>query len=103
MSQLKELNRNIAGKNRKIKSTYRSMQRVRVYFVVDIIQTSDNCPIATSVEFKTAEAAEKLFAFVSISDGYTYQIRRIQTSGYVGGIILGGSSEVIKKTVSERS
>lgn len=57
-NQLKDLNSNIQAKDKKIKSIYKTMKRVRVYCAVQVV--------------------------------------RIQTGGYVGGIILGGSCTVIQ-------
>ncbi len=105
--QLKSLNQNIEGKNRKIKSTYRSMKRVRVYFLVqtytldmsDMVYESPECTIAKATKiFKvlTHTEAERAKLLSIRPAKYIHQLVRIQTGGYVGGIILGGSRQVIE-------
>ncbi len=107
MSQLNELNRNIEGKNRKIKSTYKSMRKVRVYFEVQVYSL-DMELVFQSDEFDSKRAksawkaltntpAERAKLLTLRPAKYKYQLVRIQTGGYVGGIILGGSRSVVEE------
>ena len=94
MSQLNDLNSNIPAKNRRIKKCYPTMNRVRVFFRVQVNHGGE-C-VALSKEL-TASQAKRLFDSLDLSLGSDAQLVRIQTSGYVGGIILGGSRDVLEK------
>lgn len=106
-NQLKSLNTNIESKNRKIKSIYKSMRKVRVYFQV-ISQDIETLEIAYQSDELTLPKAKKAFKtlthtaterekLLSIRPAkYITKLLRIQTGGYVGGIILSGHCDVIE-------
>ena len=104
---LKELNSNIPAKNRKIKSTYPSMKRVRVYFVIRV-WTLDGTLITESKDLRAAQVDKAWLNTVNTPEErktllsmrpakYHYTLTRVQTSGYVGGIVLSGSAELVEE------
>ena len=95
---IKELNTNIKAKNRKIKSIYKSIKRVKVYFKVEVYSKDfSECLYETNdLDDKTAKAVwAELLASEHYKDAIK-QLVRCQSSGYVGGIILGGHRDVIQ-------
>lgn len=95
---IKELNTNIKAKNRKIKSTYKSMKRVKVYFKVEVYSKDfSECLYETNdLNDKTAKA---VWAELLVSEQYKDAVKQLvcyQSAGYVGGIILGGHRDVIQ-------
>lgn len=97
MSQLKELNSDISGKDRKIKAVYKTMKRVRVYFQVKVLDMESCEIIYETEELKSFKLAQKLYeAAITEYSGKTVRLYRIQTGGYVGGIILAGRCETLQ-------
>lgn len=97
-SQLASLNSNIPAKNRKIKSIYKSMKKVKVYFKVEVYSKDmSECLYETNdLDSKTAKAVwNELLASEKYMDAVK-QLVRYQSSGYVGGIILGGHRDVLQ-------
>jgi hypothetical protein len=97
-SQLKSLNTNISAKNKHIRSTYKSLKRVRVYFIVRVYDKDTFEPTYESSELKS-NIAKRVFESACneyIDSHLVKQLIRVQTGGYVGGIILSGNSEVIQ-------
>lgn len=107
-TQLKSLNINIEAKDRKIKSTYKSMKRVKVYFQVQIYNLDKSELVYQSNDFTSVQAkrawnalthndAERTKLLTLRPAKYVYQLVRIQTGGYVGGIILSGHRDMLQE------
>jgi hypothetical protein len=100
-NQLKELNSNIQAKDRKIRKSYPSMKRVEVYFKIEVY-SKDFSEILYESNDLNHTLAKKVWAELMSSERYmdcVKQFVRYQSGGYVGGIILGGSREVIQNVV----
>lgn len=71
---------------------YENKIKIRVYFQISIWDTnSGNCSV---LEFNTKAQALKVFNKIE-SGGLKVQLCKVQTAGKAGGIILGGSREII--------
>ena len=95
-NQLKELNKNITQKNNKIKSTFKTMKKVKVYYEIQITNRE-----TYAIEHVSSQLTQKqaVAAYNEACNTYAtsiVQIVKIQSGGYVGGIILGGSAEIVQ-------
>ena len=96
-NQLKDLNSNIQAKDKKIKSIYKTMKRVRVYYAVQVYNKETFEMVYESEELTRAKAEKVMKEAVDkYNSDFVKQLVRVQTGGYVGGIILGGSCTVIQ-------
>lgn len=102
---IRELNSNISSKNARIKHTFRSIKKVRVYFAIQVYKLDMSDMVLELSELKSFKSkwktlthtdAERVKLLTIRPAQYRYQLVRIQTSGYVGGIILGGSRTVME-------
>ncbi len=102
-----ELNRNIPQRERKIRAYSKSIKRVKVTFQVQVY-TIDMSSLVNQWADLELSKANKLFKILTYNEKdrktllalrpakYRYQLIRFQSSGYLGGIILGSSREVIQ-------
>jgi hypothetical protein len=74
--------------------------RIRVYFTVDVYDSVECIPLMECQELTLARA-EKFFekCLKQFPQGTCVKLRRVQTGGTIGGIVMSGHSDIIKSYV----